>query len=216
MTLSAPVEAGGRTGLVGHLEEHRAELRALLPGRDALLSACGAAPRECGGSRSRTAFSAAALRLDAGIIPCCPEDLQTDTAESSQDTGQVLGGLLDFAVARIGGPRRKLAEWAAGGQSAVVNAVNAVNAEERPTRAPADLGAPRSGFGRLDGLRTFCVGEGGNTAAFLAGCEVRCRSAPPSRGRWGCPRAGRVRPVGAWGSAQLRGRGCRAGPATSA
>jgi ornithine carbamoyltransferase len=116
-------------------------------------------------TRTRTAFSAAALRLGGQIIAFGPHDLQLVTGETSPDTGGVLAGMLDFLVARTAGDPAELRDWAAQERMAVVNAMTA---DEHPTQALADLTTLLRQFGRLSGLRVLYIGEGNNTAAALA------------------------------------------------
>lgn len=131
-------------------------------------------------TRTRTAFSSAALRLGAQIIGFGPGDLQTNTGESLPDTGRVLGGMLDVLVARIDSPQHVLAGWAA-----ELPVVNAMAAEEHPTQALSDLSTLRRRLGRIEGLRVLYIGEGNNTAAALAltlsrfpGVELELRTPP--------------------------------------
>ncbi|MCY0941352.1 ornithine carbamoyltransferase [Streptomyces antarcticus] len=123
-------------------------------------------------TRTRTAFSAGALRLGAQLVSYGPDDLQTNTGESLADTGRMLGRMLDVVVARTGRPQRELARWAAQKDVAVVNAMTA---EEHPTQALADLTTLQARFGRVEGLRVLYTGEGNNTAAALALALTRFR-----------------------------------------
>ncbi|GAA4707712.1 ornithine carbamoyltransferase [Phytohabitans rumicis] len=116
-------------------------------------------------TRTRTAFSAGALRLGAQIITFGPDDLQLNTGETTQDTGRVLSGMLDLLVARTADATAELRTWADAGPMSVVNAMSA---EEHPTQALADLTTLRRHFGRIEGLRLLYAGEGNNTAAALA------------------------------------------------
>ncbi|MCK9922448.1 hypothetical protein MXD61_11250 [Frankia sp. AgPm24] len=116
-------------------------------------------------TRTRTAFSAGALRLGAQIVTFGPDDLQTNTGETVGDTGRVLARMLDVIVARTAGPQRELADWAGQRRMAVVNAMTA---EEHPTQALTDLTTMARHFGRVEGLRVCYLGEGNNTAAALA------------------------------------------------
>src|SRR3712207_6153481 len=59
-------------------------------------------------TRTRTAFSAGALRLGARIITYGPGDLQENTGESVEDTGAVLSRMLGVLVARTAGPDLEL------------------------------------------------------------------------------------------------------------
>lgn len=116
-------------------------------------------------TRTRTAFSSGALRLGGRLITYGPDDLQTNTGESSEDTGRVFSRMLDVLVARTGGPSAELRAWAAQDRMSVVNAMSA---EEHPTQALTDLTTLQGHFGRIKGLRILYLGEGNNTAAALA------------------------------------------------
>ncbi|GAA2787217.1 ornithine carbamoyltransferase [Crossiella cryophila] len=133
-------------------------------------------------TRTRTAFSAGALRLGAQLITYGPGDLQENTGESVEDTGAVLSGMLDVLVARTAGPERELRAYAAQRRMAVINAMTA---EEHPTQALTDLTTLTRHFGRVDGLRVLYVGEGNNTATALSlalprfpGTELHLRTPP--------------------------------------
>ncbi|MCO1578419.1 ornithine carbamoyltransferase [Crossiella sp. SN42] len=116
-------------------------------------------------TRTRTAFSAGALRLGAQLITYGPGDLQENTGESVADTGAVLSGMLDVLVARTAGPERELREYAAQQRMSVINAMTAA---EHPTQALTDLTTMTRHFGRVEGLRVLYVGEGNNTATALS------------------------------------------------
>ncbi len=131
-------------------------------------------------TRTRTAFSVAALRLGASVVAYGPDDLQENTGETSADTGAVLSRMLDALVARTAGPAEELRVWAAQDRMAVVNAMTA---DEHPTQALADLATLVGRFGALEGVRVLYVGEGNSTAAALAlaltrfeGAELHVRS----------------------------------------
>jgi ornithine carbamoyltransferase len=116
-------------------------------------------------TRTRTAFSAGALRLGASVIAYGPDDLQENTGESTEDTGAVLSRMLDALVARTAGPPEELQTWASQDRMAVINAMSA---DEHPTQALADLTTLAGRFGALEGVRVLYVGEGNSTAAALA------------------------------------------------
>lgn len=133
-------------------------------------------------TRTRTAFWAAALRLGAQVIAFGPDDLQTNTGETVEDTGMVLSHMLDSIVARTGGDVAELRGWAAQSRMSVVNAMSG---GEHPTQALADLTTMLHHFGDLSGLRVLYIGEGNNTAAALAlamsrvsGAELDLRTPP--------------------------------------
>jgi ornithine carbamoyltransferase len=116
-------------------------------------------------TRTRTAFSAGALRLGARIITFGPGDLQTNTGETLEDTGAVLSQMLDVLVARTAADPAELRGWT--GQDRM-RVVNAMTADEHPTQALADLTMLQRQFGQVDNLRILYLGEGNSTAAALA------------------------------------------------
>lgn len=133
-------------------------------------------------TRTRTAFTSAALRLGASVIAYGPLDLQTNTGESSEDTGRVLASMLDILVARTAGDPGEMRAWAAQDRMAVVNAMSAA---EHPTQALTDLTTLVQRFGRIERLRLLYVGEANNTATALAlaltrfpGVELELRTPP--------------------------------------
>ncbi|MDK9495400.1 ornithine carbamoyltransferase [Streptomyces katrae] len=133
-------------------------------------------------TRTRTAFSAGALRLGSSLVTYGPGDLQINTGETSEDTGRVLSRMLDVLVARTAGDPAEMRAWAAQSRMAVVNAMSA---EEHPTQALTDLTTMLRHFGRVEGLRVLYLGEGNNTAAALAlaltrypGVEFELRTPP--------------------------------------
>jgi ornithine carbamoyltransferase len=115
-------------------------------------------------TRTRTAFSAGALRLGARLITYGPNDLQENTGESIEDTTAVLSRMIDVLVARTAGPETELRAYANQSRMSVVNAMSAA---EHPTQALADLTTITRHFGGIDGLRVLYVGEGNNTASAL-------------------------------------------------
>ena len=116
-------------------------------------------------TRTRTAFSSGALRLGAQIVAYGPDDLQTNTGETTEDTGKVFSLMLDTLVARTSADPAEMRGWA--GQKRM-SVVNAMSADEHPTQALADLVTLRHHFGAVDGLRVLYLGEGNNTATALA------------------------------------------------
>lgn len=116
-------------------------------------------------TRTRTSFSAAALRLGASIISYNAHDLQENTGETIEDTARVLSMMLDGFVARTAGPQKEMEIFASQGNMAVINAMSQ---EEHPTQALADLTTMLQHFGHIDGLRILYLGEGNNTATALA------------------------------------------------
>jgi ornithine carbamoyltransferase len=115
-------------------------------------------------TRTRTAFTTAAIRLGGHAITYGPNDLQVNTGESMSDTGKVLARMLDALVVRIPGGPDNLLALAAQDRMSVVNAMSL---DEHPTQALADVTTMRRTFGRIDGLRVLYMGEGNSTAAAL-------------------------------------------------
>ncbi|GAA0517463.1 ornithine carbamoyltransferase [Saccharopolyspora subtropica] len=116
-------------------------------------------------TRTRTAFSAAALRLGARIISYGPGDLQLNTGETIEDTAQVLSRMLDGLVCRTAGSTEELRALAEPPGMAVINAMSA---HEHPTQALTDLTTIQRHLGGIDGIRVLYVGEGNSTAVALA------------------------------------------------
>lgn len=133
-------------------------------------------------TRTRTAFSAGALRLGARIVAYNGGDLQTNTGETSEDTGQVFSRMLDVLVARTADDPAELRGWASQPRMSVINAMSS---DEHPTQGLTDLSTLMCRFGRIEGLRLMYVGEGNNTAVALAlglsrfaGTELELRTPP--------------------------------------
>ena len=115
-------------------------------------------------TRTRTAFSVAALRLGAHVVAYGPHDLQENTGEIPVDTGRVLGQMLDGLVARSSGNPAELRAIASGNAMSVINAMTE---DEHPTQAITDLSTMLAVLGRIRGLRVLYVGEGNNTCSAL-------------------------------------------------
>jgi ornithine carbamoyltransferase len=116
-------------------------------------------------TRTRTAFTVAAMRLGAGVIAYGPNDLQVVTGETVGDTARVLSGYLDVLVIRTNGSLAEMKALASQGEMSVVNAMSE---NEHPTQAIADLVTIKEEFGRLDNIHVLYLGEGNNSAAALA------------------------------------------------
>lgn len=116
-------------------------------------------------TRTRTSFSAGAIRLGGQIIAYGPGDMQTNTGETWRDTGRILGTMLDVLVARTAADESELYELASDSRMPVVNAMTR---QEHPTQAIADLATIAAHRGGLDGVRIGYFGEGNNTASALA------------------------------------------------
>ena len=116
-------------------------------------------------TRTRAAFAVGAGRLDATVATFGPHDLQTNTGETVEDTARTLAGYLDVLVMRTSGSLAEMETFAGWPGMSVVNALNQ---EEHPTQALADLATLLEHFGRLEGLSLLYCGEGNRTAAALA------------------------------------------------
>jgi ornithine carbamoyltransferase len=116
-------------------------------------------------TRTRTAFTAGALRLDARVIAYGPEDMQLVTGETAEDTARVLAGMIDVLVARTAGSTEELLAFAAQDRMPVINAMSMA---EHPTQALTDLTTMQEHFGRIEDLRVLYVGEGNNSATAVA------------------------------------------------
>ena len=123
-------------------------------------------------TRTRTAFTAGALRLGAQTISFGPKDLQTSTGETEEDTGRVLSGFLDALVIRTNDPQ---AEMEALARHSKIPIINAMSAEEHPTQALADLSTIREHFGRIEGIHLVYLGEGNNTTSALVRAFAKLR-----------------------------------------
>jgi len=116
-------------------------------------------------TRTRSSFTAGALRLGAQTVTYGPNDLQIATGETLEDTGRVLSGYLDALVIRTNSSIAEMREIAKQHEMAVINAMSD---NEHPTQAIADLSTLKEKFGRLNGIHLLYLGEGNNTAAALA------------------------------------------------
>jgi ornithine carbamoyltransferase len=115
-------------------------------------------------TRTRTAFASAAIRLGAAVITYGPGDLQLNTGETVQDTGEVMSRMLDGLVVRTAGDPAELRMLAGQDRMSVVNAMSA---DEHPTQAISDLATIAQRLGKVDGVRFLYLGEGNNTASAL-------------------------------------------------
>src|ERR1022692_1687406 len=125
-------------------------------------------------TRTRTAFTAAALRMAAGVVTYGPNDLQLSTGESEEDTGEVLAPMLDAVVVRASGDHRRLTRLGADGRLPIINAMNTL---EHPTQAIGDLATMRAHRGGIDGVRVLYVGEANSTTMALAHALMKVPSA---------------------------------------
>lgn len=115
-------------------------------------------------TRTRTAFTVAALRLGAKVIAYGRDDLQLSTGETFADTARVLSSYIDGLVIRTNGPAEEMQILSSAGKMSVINAMSET---EHPTQAVTDLITIYEEFGTLKGLNILYVGEGNNTAIAL-------------------------------------------------
>jgi ornithine carbamoyltransferase len=116
-------------------------------------------------TRTRIAFTAAALELGADVVTIGPDDLQTSTGETVEDTARVLASYLDALVVRTNDELEELRRFACHDAMPVVNALTG---DDHPTQALADLATILEAFGRLEGIRVLYLGGGNSTSASLA------------------------------------------------
>jgi ornithine carbamoyltransferase len=116
-------------------------------------------------TRTRTAFTVAAIKLGATPVAYGPNDLQICTGETIEDTARVLAGFLDALVVRTNESIDEMRAFASQNEMSVINAMSDT---EHPTQAIADLVTIKENFGRLQDVSVLYVGEGNNTAAALA------------------------------------------------
>jgi ornithine carbamoyltransferase len=116
-------------------------------------------------TRTRSAFTVAAIKLGAVPIAYGPTDLQIATGETINDTARVLSGYLDALVIRTNDSIDEMRTFASQDDMAIINAMSDT---EHPTQAIADLVTIKEVFSRLRGVEILYLGEGNNTAAALA------------------------------------------------
>ena len=116
-------------------------------------------------TRTRTAFTVAAIKLGATPIAYGPNDLQICTGETIDDTARVLAAYLDALVVRTNESIEEMRAFASQNEMSIINAMSDT---EHPTQAIADLVTIKERYGRLQDLCVLYVGEGNNTASALA------------------------------------------------
>lgn len=116
-------------------------------------------------TRTRTGFMVGAGRLGATTVYFGPNELQTNTGETLEDTARTLAGYLDVLVMRTNESVEEMRTFAAHPSMSVVNALSS---DEHPTQALTDLTTMLEHFGRLEGVSVLYCGEGNKTAAALA------------------------------------------------
>jgi ornithine carbamoyltransferase len=123
-------------------------------------------------TRTRTGFTVGAGRLGATVVTLGPNDLQTTTGETLEDTARVLAGYVDILVMRTNETVDEMKTFAA---QPGLSVVNALSSDEHPTQALTDLTTILEHFGRLDGISVLYCGEGNSSAAALALAVSRVR-----------------------------------------
>ncbi len=116
-------------------------------------------------TRTRTAFTAATIKLGGATIAYGTNDLQIVTGETIHDTAHVLSQYLDALVIRTNDTIEEMRTLASQSNMAIVNAMSDT---EHPTQALADLVTIKEVFGRLNGIKILYIGEGNNTASALS------------------------------------------------
>jgi ornithine carbamoyltransferase len=116
-------------------------------------------------TRTRTGFMVGAGRLGATTVYFGPNELQTNTGETLEDTARTLAGYLDVLVMRT---NESVDEMRAYASHPSMSVVNALSSDEHPTQALTDLTTMLEHFGRLEGVSVLYCGEGNKSAAALA------------------------------------------------
>ncbi len=116
-------------------------------------------------TRTRSSFTVGALKLGGKVIAYGPNDLQTTTGETLEDTVRVLSGYLDLLVIRTNESLGEIETFASQQEMGIVNALTE---DDHPTQAVADLSTLLEAFGHLDGLHVLYFGVGNSTAISLA------------------------------------------------
>lgn len=123
-------------------------------------------------TRTRTGFQVGAGRLGATVVHFGPNELQTNTGETLEDTARVFAGYMDVLVMRTNEAVEDMKVFAA---YPTMSVINALSREEHPTQALTDLATLLEHFGRLEGLDVLYCGEGNRSAAALALALSRIR-----------------------------------------
>ena len=168
----SPIGEAGLTSLAGHaveevaaLTERAVELFRSGPSGRPLAGRCVGVWFQMTSTRTRTAFTVATARLGGTAITFGPDELQTATGETEEDTARVLGSMLDGVVIRSRGSSADLTRLQC---LAGVPVVNAMASDEHPTQGLCDIATLRLRLGTLPGRSIVYVGEGNNSASALA------------------------------------------------
>lgn len=112
-------------------------------------------------TRTRSAFTVAAIDLGAHPEFLGKDDIQFGTKESVVDTAKILGGMFDGIEFR--GFKQQTVETLA--QASGVPVWNGLTDEWHPTQMIADFMTLKEHFGKLKGLTLTYVGDGRNNVA---------------------------------------------------
>jgi ornithine carbamoyltransferase len=115
-------------------------------------------------TRTRVSLETAIAHLGGSAIALPPAELQLGRGESLGDTARVLSRYLDAIAVRTDA-QAEVDELAA---AASVPVLSALNDDEHPLQALADLQTIRERLGGLDGARVAWVGDGSNVCRSLA------------------------------------------------
>jgi ornithine carbamoyltransferase len=116
-------------------------------------------------TRTRAGFTVGAGRLGATVVTFGPNDLQTNTGETLEDTARVFAGYMDVLVMRTNEDVAEMKTFAA---YPTLSVINALSQDEHPTQGLTDLTTLLEHFGGLEGLDVLYCGEGNKSAAALA------------------------------------------------
>ncbi len=114
-------------------------------------------------TRTRVSFESGIARLGGSPVTLHSRDLQLGRGETIEDTGKVLGRMLDALVLRTGA-HETLEELDA---AAAVPVINGLTHAHHPCQALADAMTLRERFGDLQGLPVAWVGDGNNVCVSL-------------------------------------------------
>lgn len=114
-------------------------------------------------TRTRVSFESGIARLGGTAVTLHSRDLQLGRGETIEDTGKVLGRMLDALVLRTGA-HEILEEL---DEAAGVPVINGLTHAHHPCQALADAMTLRERFSQLSGLPVAWVGDGNNVCVSL-------------------------------------------------
>ena len=121
-------------------------------------------------TRTRVSFETAMAQLGGHAIYLDSARSQLSRGESLQDTGAVLGGMVDFIMARL----FHHSDLEAISQASAVPVINGLTDAEHPCQVLADLFTMQEKWGSLKGRKLAFVGDCDNNVAhsLVAGCAM--------------------------------------------